>query len=72
MVVVTHDGDGKIYADGVFLFEVLISDGDEVARRVNGLIRAAQSAEVLPDTAQQAQPATPDNGAHSYTEAQQA
>ena len=54
MVIVSHDGDGKIYADGVFLFEVLIADGDEVARRMNWLIRAAQSAEVRPDTAQQA------------------
>jgi len=31
-----HDGDGKIYTrDGKFLFEVLISDGNEVARRLN-------------------------------------
>ena len=35
---VIHDGDGKIYADGEFLFEVMIRDGDEAARRINELI----------------------------------
>jgi len=36
-VKVTHDSDGKLYADGEFLFEVAIRDGDEAARRINAL-----------------------------------
>jgi hypothetical protein len=36
---VIHDSDGKIYTeDGKFLFEVLIREGDEVARRINKLL----------------------------------
>ena len=42
---IKHDGDGKIYKDGTFLFEVNISDGDVVAKRINLLLESKFSSD---------------------------
>ena len=43
----THDTDGKIYVEAgksaSFVFEVEIKDGDEVARRLNSILRASNT-----------------------------
>ena len=43
MTMVKHDGDGKIYAEEKFLFEVQIREGDEVAKRINALLDTADT-----------------------------
>ncbi len=40
---IKHDGDGKIYNDNTLLFEVKISEGDEVAKRINLLLEESKS-----------------------------
>jgi len=42
---IKHDGDGKIYSGGTFLFEVNIRDGDVVAKRINLLLESKFSSD---------------------------